>query len=309
MQTQRKCSISIFIVLAFCLISAGCGSKTGLQSKIQQEFDSNPFLKEQKIKLTVVKEENGYVTVEIDGYSDHLLTNINKGNDIFDNTISAAGFQSSYKDEIKDYNAVKTAIEAVKKIKGVKVISLAVSPEGLCSLGSSSAIKGKYAEAASLYQQAADRGSLYAKERLAGYYCSGRGGLPRDYSKAIELYNEVLKKDNKRAICLYCLAWIYGTCENPQYRDGQKSLEYALQAYSIKPDEQGSSCVLAAAYAASGNFEKAVQEQYKCMNEAKKINYSPEDFKRKVLNTIEKQLALYNAHQPYVEEPGDVGGF
>ena len=36
-----------------------------LKEKIQNEVDSNPFLQKQQIKLKVVEEQNGYVTIQI----------------------------------------------------------------------------------------------------------------------------------------------------------------------------------------------------------------------------------------------------
>ncbi len=100
MQKPSKISISITMILVgyiyFTIV--GCDSSLGLKSKIQKEFNSNPFLKELNIKLTVLKEENGYVTVatEVD------------------------------ENDLRKYKVVNDAIDAAKAIKGVKAISLKV---------------------------------------------------------------------------------------------------------------------------------------------------------------------------------------
>jgi hypothetical protein len=158
--------INVFIVSACCIVFNSCNSHMGLKAKIQQEFDSNPFLKEEKIKLTAVKEENGYVTVEIEGINWMLIKYINAGKDLFANTddtdfqnycehllarIGDASIQKGYPDELKSYNAVKKAIEVVKTIKGVKLISLVVSPEYIyksriaAGIGTGESIRGSLA--------------------------------------------------------------------------------------------------------------------------------------------------------------------
>jgi len=338
--------INVFIVLAFCIVFIGCGSQTGLQSKIQQEFDSNPFLKEQKIKLTVVKEENGYVTVEIEGGGTNLIKSISQGEDIFGSTLTAA-FQNDHKDELKTYNALKTAIDTVKGIKGVKVVSLDLSPKAIYQEGQAALRDNDVKKAVSLIQKAADRGLLEAQYDIAGAYLNGNA-IPRDSSKALELYTKVAEsgddnnfykyiarralgsmyekgsgvpqdyskaiewylkaadyKENDFGIGLYNLAWLYATCKDPKYRDGQKSLGYALKAYSKAESKEYNinHKIMAAAYAASGNFEKAVEEQEKEINNTKtNVHYSNKDYEIKVFNTLEKQLALYKAHQPYIDD-------
>ena len=57
---QMLGKICISIVFIFFVVAIGCESPLGLQSKIQKEFDSNPFLKEEKTNLKVIKEENGF---------------------------------------------------------------------------------------------------------------------------------------------------------------------------------------------------------------------------------------------------------
>jgi hypothetical protein len=147
---SKEFTMKIFSILIFCIIFTGCNSRFGLKAKIQQEFDSNPFLKEEKIKLTVVKEDNGYVTVEIgvdnwrDNYKWILLSYISDGKDLFasiDDTdlqkycnhffarSREISIQKGYPDLLKSYNAVKKAIEVVKAIKGVKLITLVTSSE------------------------------------------------------------------------------------------------------------------------------------------------------------------------------------
>jgi hypothetical protein len=147
---SREFTVKNIFILLFCVILTCCSSSSGLKATIQQEFDSNPFLKEEKIKLTAVKEENGYVTVEIgvdnwrENYKWILLSYISDGKDLFasiDDTDlqnycnrffarrRETSIQKGYSDLLKSYNAVKKAIEVVKAIKGVKLITLVASSE------------------------------------------------------------------------------------------------------------------------------------------------------------------------------------
>ena len=55
---------NLFKVVLLCAVMPWA-ALAGLKEKIQEEIDSNPFLKEQGIKIVVQKEENGYITLDM----------------------------------------------------------------------------------------------------------------------------------------------------------------------------------------------------------------------------------------------------
>jgi tetratricopeptide (TPR) repeat protein len=89
------------------------------------------------------------------------------------------------------------------------------------------------------------------------------------------------------------LAWLWATCPKPEWRDGPKAVEHARKACELTESrEVGSLDTLAAALAACGQFEEAVQWQRRAVElapEAEKADY-------------QTRLALFEAGQSYVEE-------
>ena len=72
----------LLFITAFIFVSCGTGELGGLKGKIQKELDGSPFLQEEGIKLTVLKEENGYVTIDMVKGSRKIREKIDKGLDI-----------------------------------------------------------------------------------------------------------------------------------------------------------------------------------------------------------------------------------
>ena len=62
---------------------------------------------------------------------------------------------------------------------------------------------------------------------------------------------------------LNSLAWLLSTCQDSKYRDGKIAVFYAEKACNLaeRKDEHPYLATLAAAYAESGNYEKAVEIQ------------------------------------------------
>ena len=95
------------------------------------------------------------------------------------------------------------------------------------------------------------------------------------------------------------LAWLHATCPNEKYRDGKKAFENARKAFQLSGGKEWSYLVtLAAAYAESGNFDKAKYW------EAKAIEMVTTDKLAKDKDKAEarSRLELYKKGRPYHKE-------
>ena len=126
--------------------------------------------------------------------------------------------------------------------------------------------EGKLDEAVALYRQAADAGDGRAQASLGRLYASGRG-VPKDLTEAAKWYRQALEKlrpdaDNGNAGPMIYFARLLATCDVAELRDGPGAVSYAEKVVSVTdrkdPDALGA---LAAAYAETGQFEKAVATQ------------------------------------------------
>jgi tetratricopeptide (TPR) repeat protein len=113
----------------------------------------------------------------------------------------------------------------------------------------------------------------------------------KQYDKALADFNEVVRLDPKGAYGHTALAWFLATCPEAKYRNGSKALESAQRACELNkgPEEFAT---LAAAYAESGDFERAVEWQTKA------IALAPAELK----SEQEKRLDMYKNKRPYRQE-------
>jgi len=153
--------------------------------------------------------------------------------------------------------------------------------------------------------------------------------LMKKYDKAIADFDETLKLDDKsvygigvkamtlaklkkydsavehfdKALMLEQKDWVYkryaffrATCPDAKYRDGKKAVELAKLAIEKagRDTDWEYIATLAAAYAETGDFELAVNEQRKVLDD-KQIDAT--DRKEQ-----EARLALYRAKKPYRDE-------
>jgi tetratricopeptide (TPR) repeat protein len=165
-----------------------------------------------------------------------------------------------------------------------------------CWRGSAWASKGEYGKAIADLNQALAINPKYGNafyNRGVSWYKAG------EYGKAIADYSQVLTFDPSYAQAYAGLAWIEATCPDEKYRDGKKAVENASKAYQrTERTNWHCICTLAAAYAESGDFEKAKEWQAKAV-ELAAPDKSATDKDRQEMRA---RLELYKQGKPYREE-------
>jgi tetratricopeptide (TPR) repeat protein len=86
-------------------------------------------------------------------------------------------------------------------------------------------------------------------------------------------------------------AWIYATCPEPAFRNGKQAVADANLACKIDSwDNWDYIDTLAAAYAETGDFEKAIKFENKAMHKTRDAD---------TVKGLQERLALYQQHQPF----------
>jgi len=127
--------------------------------------------------------------------------------------------------------------------------------------GVTRALKGDFDKAIADYNKALKIRPRYAEAyNNRGFAHTQKGDLQRalnDYSRALEINPFLVDAYNNKA-------WILATAADKRYRNGAKAIMLAQKAVELNPNV-ASLDTLAAAYAAVGNFELAVQTQKKAI--------------------------------------------
>jgi Flp pilus assembly protein TadD/septal ring-binding cell division protein DamX len=123
------------------------------------------------------------------------------------------------------------------------------------------ALMGKYDKAIADYNKALEIRPRYAEAyNNRGFARTENGDLSNalnDYTRALEINPFFVDAYNNKA-------WVLATCADQRFRDGGQAIELAQKAVELKPDVV-SLDTLAAAYAAAGNFDAAVDTQKKAI--------------------------------------------
>lgn len=129
-----------------------------------------------------------------------------------------------------------------------------------------------------------------------GHAFAGRGfalSSKGEFRSAIGDYEEAIRLAPNDPIASNNLAWLLATCPDESLRDGSRAEALATKACEIC-DWKDCKCVgtLAAAYAASGAFDKAVQTQQRAIALASNVE----------IGDFHSRLELYANGQSYVDE-------
>ncbi len=120
--------------------------------------------------------------------------------------------------------------------------------------------------------------------------------LKAEFDQALADYDAAIGLDPHDAAAYNNRAWIRATCPDARYRDGPLAVASATRACELTGWKNADDVdTLAAACAEAGDFAAAVKWQEKALG-----LYTDEDERKEG----RARLALYQANQPYHEEPG-----
>ena len=116
----------------------------------------------------------------------------------------------------------------------------------------------------------------------------------KKYQQAVsDLQTAVQMKTKRPEAALNSLAWLRATCPKPGMRDGKEAVQLAVKACDLSEwKDWGTIDTLAAAYAETGDFDRATNYQQRVLQMVK-----PPTDQRK----LQQRLALYREHKPYRE--------
>jgi tetratricopeptide (TPR) repeat protein len=117
----------------------------------------------------------------------------------------------------------------------------------------------------------------------------------KEYDRALADYSFALRFDPGQADAYNNRAWLWATCPDAQYRDGQQAVASATRACELSGWREADYIgTLAAASAEAGDFDAAVKWQ----SRANELYPNTRDEKRG-----EERLRLYREKKPYRETP------
>jgi len=115
------------------------------------------------------------------------------------------------------------------------------------------------------------------------------------YVEAIQHYKQALESPHPRLTARCSMAWLLATCPDDSIRDGQKALELAS---SINEETKYASFraldILAAAYAESGRFDKAIENARLALSLAANSKPASDD-----IAALKQRLLLYEEKKPF----------
>jgi arylsulfatase A-like enzyme/lipopolysaccharide biosynthesis regulator YciM len=187
---------------------------------------------------------------------------------------------------------LKNAEEAIEHLE----ISLKMKPDQAdvnLTLGEIFSGRGDSDEAIKYWAASVEIDPSQAKlyDKLgAAYYQKGA------FYKVLEHWTKAAELRADDAQILNNLAWLHSAIRDSNVRNPKKALEYALRACELTDYGQANFVdTLAVAYAANGQFSRAIETALKALDLAVSAG------RENLVDEINKRLELYKARQPYYD--------
>jgi len=131
--------------------------------------------------------------------------------------------------------------------------------------------------------------------KIFAQFCISQG----QFTNAVNICREAIQSNPKDDWSYNLLAWIEATCPDSSLRDGKDAISLATKACELTHCKESSWIdTLAAAYAESGDFQRAIQFQEQALRTGNSTE--PEQ------KAMQERLALYKQSQPYREKKYNV---
>jgi tetratricopeptide (TPR) repeat protein len=166
------------------------------------------------------------------------------------------------------------------------------------NLGTALLYQGNDKEAIYHYNQA-----LRSNPKYAGvYYNLGKIYLNQGkIGKAVLLYRKALELNPEMVQVLYNLSWVFSSHEDEKYRNGTEAVKLAENLCKLTQYRQPLALdVLAAAYAETGKYDKAV------LIAQKGLKLADQHCPNELVLGLKKRLALYKKRQPYRQNSNNI---
>ncbi len=185
-------------------MATGLAWAAPLKETIQSRLDANPYLIQQQIKIRVLQEQRGSISLELTEGPKMLRDLLRKGIEL-----EGAGMREAALNEndLKSLSCIRNAVKAIRAIKGIKEISItgAINPFDTAENDYNKACQqlsqgtpAEREEAIPLLKKAAEAGLAIAQTDLAGFYVLG-GGVNPDERQALEWYRKAAAQGEPRA--------------------------------------------------------------------------------------------------------------
>ena len=274
---SNKASVLLLSFFLFFTILHSVSASDNLKDKIRQEVDNNPFLKKQQIKLKVLDEQNGYITIQMVEGDPELRKAIGKGFDI-DTQDAASGCEKCSLISIK---VIKKSINYLKRIDGVKEILLTAvySPSEEASdeykKAKNELLKndGNFEKAIEIVKRAAGKGVMQAQFHLATIYENGlikeknHVIIAKNPEKAAEWYKKAAEQGDAAAQAHIGYLYYYGKGIKQDY----KQAALWLQKAAALGDSQ-SERLLGISYLNGHGLEQNYAKAAQCLKKAADLN-------------------------------------
>ena len=185
------------LLAAGAFLAAACASATPLEEQIQKRLDASPFFVGQQLKMRVIKEQEGSVSLELTEGPQNLRDLLRRGYEINGSAFAETHFDA---EGVKALRSIKRTLTLLKSVEGIKEISLtgALSPSVAPAQPRSDAPDPQQAKTNSLeaqIQKEIDSSAFLAEQQLKVRLLNARqGNVCLELAEGPQILRDLLRK-------------------------------------------------------------------------------------------------------------------